>query len=120
MRDARPPLDPSERYRMRRLTDDEMARLVALARDGRKGPGRAIDALWELILHEAEGVSVAEAAARPGGYRVQDYAMARDQADALLDAITKRRRLTPRTVGGFHQLWAMYSPCDYEPEEDDD
>lgn len=99
---------------MRRLTDDEMASLCKLARNGRRGPARALDALWDLILREAEGVGVAEAAARPGSYRVQDYAMPADQYRQLLACVTGRRKLPPRVVAGFHQLWAMHSPCDYD------
>ena len=58
-----PSRKPEERYRMRRLSDAEMAELIALARQGRKGPAAALDALWELILHEAEGLSLAEGTA---------------------------------------------------------
>lgn len=114
MTDPRPPLDPADRYRMRRLTDNEMHQLCRLARDGRRGPAKALDALWDLILRDAEGISVAEAAARPGSYRVQDYAMAADQYEQLLACVTQRRRLPPKVVAGFHQLWAMHSPCDYD------
>lgn len=99
---------------MRRLTDEEMASLRNLARNGRKGPAKALDALWELILFEAEGISLAEADARPGSFHVQDYAIARDQADELLAAMTERRRLPDRTVAGFHQMWAFYSPADHD------
>ena len=55
---------------MRRLADDEMASLVRLCRDGRKGPGRALEALWELIVRDADQVGVAEAAARTPTFRV--------------------------------------------------
>lgn len=99
---------------MRRLSDDEMAQLRRFARQGRTGPARALDALWELILREAEGVGLDEAASRPGSFRVQDYAIAADQAEALLDAMTHNRRLPSRVVAGFHVLWASYSPADYE------
>ena len=119
MTDSRPKLAPDERYRMRRLTDDEMARLVALARDGRKGPGRAIEALWELILRDAEGVSVAEAAASEPKFRFQDYAIAADQSQQLYDAMTKGRRLSKGQINGIGMLWLDQSPCDYDPEETD-
>ena len=98
---------------MRRLTDDEMAALCRLARSGRRGPAKALDALWDLILREAEGVSVAEAASRPGSYRVQDYAMPAEQYRQLLACVTERRRLPARVVAGFHAMWAFHSPCDY-------
>lgn len=108
------PGPPEERYRMRRLTDEEMADLSRLARNGRAGPGRAIDALWELIVQDAHGVSLEEAAER--GFHVQDYAMARDQAEQLKDAMVTRRRLPRKVVAGFWMTWAMYSPADYEPD----
>lgn len=69
-----------------------------------------------LILTEAEGAGVTEAKARPGAYRVQDYAMAADQAEALKVAMVTGRRLPRRIVGGFWLLWAAQSPCDYEDE----
>ena len=119
MSDPRPRLDPADRYRMRRLTDEEMAALTKLARQGRKGPGLALEALWELILRDAEGVGVAEAAARVPKFRVQDYAMAADQAQQLYDAMTKGRRLPRSTINGIGMLWLDQSPCDYEPEDAD-
>lgn len=100
---------------MRRLAEPEMARLRRLARAGRKGPERALDALWDLILQEAEGVGVAEASQRPGSFRVQDYAMPRDQADALLAAMIEGRRLPQWVVSRFHLMWVNWSPADYEP-----
>lgn len=111
----RPVPGPAEdRYRMRRLTDTEMAELTRLARDGRTGPGQAIDALWELILQDAHGISLVEAAEH--GFHVQDYAMAADQAEQLKVAMVERRRLPRKIVASFWQTWAMYSPADYEPE----
>lgn len=107
-----------DRYRMRRLTGDEMTELIRLARDGRTGPGRAIDALWELIVRDAHGISLAEAAER--GFHVQDYAMAADQAEALKTAMVERRRLPRKIVDGLWLTWAMYSPADYDPEAPDD
>jgi hypothetical protein len=103
-----------DRYRMRRLTDDEMAELTRLARDGRTGPARAIDALWELVIRDAHGISLAEADAL--GFHVQDYAMPADQAEALKTAMVERRRLPRKVVDGFWLTWAMYSPADYEPD----
>jgi hypothetical protein len=119
VRDHRPPLDPADRYRMRRLTDDEMARLRALARNGATGPGKMLDALWDLILLDAEGVTVADAAARPGGYRVMDYSMAPDQAAELRDAAVENRKLPARTVRNIAAAWANWSPCDWVPEPTD-
>jgi hypothetical protein len=98
---------------MRRLTDEEMASLVRLSRDGRKGPAKALDALWDLILREAEGVGVEEAAERDPQFRVQDYAIPADQAELLLEAMVSRRRLPARVVAGFHALWAFQSPAEY-------
>lgn len=102
---------------MRRLTDAEMTELTRLARDGRTGPSRAIDALWELIVLDAHGVSLAEAAKR--GFNVQDYAITADQAEALKNAMVKHRRLPRKIVEGFWVEWAMYSPADYEPVGDE-
>lgn len=96
---------------MRRLTDDEMG--TRMARQGRRGPGWAIDALWELILQDAHGMSIAEAAGRPGSFRVQDYAITADQGGTLLAAMTKGRRLQQRVVASFHLEWATWSPADY-------
>lgn len=67
---------------MRRLTDSEMTQLRQLGRDGRKGPGRALNALWDLILQEAEGAGVADASQRDGSFYVQDYAMPRSDRRA--------------------------------------
>lgn len=108
------PGPPEDRYRVRRLTAPEMAALIRLARNGRTGPGRAIDALWELIMKDAHGITLAEAAQR--GFHVADYAIAQEQAEQLRDAMVLRRRLPPKVVAGFWQTWAMYSPADYEPE----
>lgn len=96
---------------MRRLSDAEMAELIALARQGRKGPAAALDALWELILHEAEGLSLAEAAER--GFYVSDYAIPADQAVMIRDAMVQRRRLPPRVVAGFWAMWGNLGPADY-------
>lgn len=101
---------------MRRLTQQEMDALRHLARRGAKGPALALDALWDIILREAEGIGVAEAASRPGRFRVQDYAMAADQAAELRAEMTERRRLPPRVVAGIHLLWASQSPCDYDAD----
>ena len=111
-RPDRPPLLPEERYRMRRLTEEELARLCQLARQGRKGPEQALDALWDLIMSEA----TSDGSARPERFWVQDYAIARDQADALLAAMTQQRRLPQRVVSGFHLMWVSYSPADYDPD----
>lgn len=100
---------------MRRLSESEMMRLRRLARDGRKGPKRALDALWDLILREAEGVGLAEASQRDGSFRVQDFAIPRDQAEALLAAMIENRRLPRWEVSRFHLMWVNYSPADYEP-----
>lgn len=105
----------ASRYRMRRFTDDEMTTLTTLARRGRRGPGSAIDALWELIMPDAEGTSLAEAAAH--GFHVQDYAIAADQAAQLRDAMVQRRRLPPKVIAGFWLLWASYSPADYDDSD---
>lgn len=86
-----------DRYRMRRLTDDEMTELTRLARDGRTGPGRAIDALWELIVQDAHGITLVEAAER--GFHVQDYAG--PHAEGLVGS--HRATLRPRaTVSHRH------------------
>lgn len=107
-------LRPEERYRMRRLTPSEMSGLVGLARRGRKGPGVALEALWDLILRDAEGVGVAEAAARIPQFRVQDYAIAADQAQALHDAFLVRRRLSGGILNGIGMLWLDQSPAEYD------
>jgi hypothetical protein len=101
---------------MRRLTDDEMAALIAQARKGRLGPVRALDILWDLILREAEGISLAEAAERPRRFSVQDYAIAADQAEVLHAAMTKGRRLNRRDLNGVRMLWLDQSPAEYDPE----
>lgn len=98
---------------MRRLTDAEMGHLQDLARRGRTGPARALEALWDLVLREADGVGVAEAAARPARFHVQDYAIAADQAESLLEAMTRRRRLPRSVLAGVWMLWADQSPAEY-------
>lgn len=98
---------------MRRLTGTEMELLVALARRGRRGPAQALESLWDVILREAEGIGVVEAASRPGGFGVQDYAIDAAQAQTLLAAMTQRRRLPERVVAGFWLLWANQSPAEY-------
>jgi hypothetical protein len=111
---------PEDRYRMRRLTDDEMTMLVRLARDGRTGPGRAMVALWDLILRDAEGISYEDAAATGCVFAVQNYAIAADQSAALHDAVMKRRRLNRRELTGFGMLWLNLSPAEYDAEEPGD
>lgn len=103
---------------MPRLTETEMAHLRQLAHEGRRGPERALDALWDLILREAEGVGLAEASQRDGSFWVQDYAMPRDQAEALLAAMIEGRRLPQWEVSRFHLMWVNWSPADYEPHDD--
>lgn len=107
---------PEYRYRMRRLTDDEMNMLVRLARDGRKGPGRAMEALWDLILREAEGISYAEAKDTGLVFAVQNCAIPSDQSQALYAAFVKGRRLARREVAGIGMLWLNLSPADYDAE----
>jgi hypothetical protein len=75
----------AEPKRMRRLTDDEMTELIGLARRGRTGPGRALDALWDLILQHAEGMSLAEAMAAGRVWLVQNYAIAGGTAAGSVD-----------------------------------
>lgn len=103
---------------MRRLTDSEMATLVQMCRDGRKGPARAMEALWDLILFDAEGTSAAEAAARTPPYRVQDYSIAADQAETLYAAITLGRRLPDRVIAGLAKSWAFYAPAEHGQRSD--
>lgn len=98
---------------MRRLTDDELTHIIRLARDGRRGPSRAIDALWELTMQEIHGIGLAEAAER--GFHVQDYSLDRDQNEAIRDAMVERRRLPRKVIAGFWVLWASYSPADHDP-----
>jgi hypothetical protein len=109
-----------DRYRMRRLTDDEMTMLIRLARDGRTGPGRAMVALWDLILRDAEGINYEDAAATDRLFAVQNYAIASDQARALHDAMMKGRRLPRREVTGFGWLWLNLSPAEYDVDEPGD
>ena len=99
---------------MRRLTDGEMAELRRLARDGQTGPERALDALWALIRDEVARSEDAERIGDPVDGWVQDYSIARDQADELLAAMTHNRRLHPKVVGNFRRLWAQYSPADHD------
>jgi hypothetical protein len=101
---------------MRRLTDDEMTALIAQARKGRLGPDKALDLLWDLILREAEGISLAEAAEQPGRFSVQDYAIPADQAQVLHAAVSKGRRLNRRDLIGVRMLWLAQSPAEYDPE----
>jgi len=73
-----------------------------------------MDAMWELILQDAEGVGVVEAAARTPQFRVQDYAISADQAQQLHDATVLRRRLPDRVARGFAMMWFAQSPADYD------
>lgn len=102
---------------VRRLTDEEMEQLISLARAGRKGPAKAMDALWDLILREVEGMSLAEATERNLRWHVQSYAIADDQSRALFDAFMLRRRLPPKVVAGFGLLWLQWTPRSYMPDE---
>lgn len=101
---------------MRRLTDDEMATLCRLARNGREGPSRAIEELWNLILREAHGLSREERPAFGEPFWTMDYSIQRDQSAELLAAMVRNRRLPPRVVRRFHLTWTVYAPSEYEPE----
>lgn len=116
-RPTRPPLPPEARYRMRRLSVAEMAHLRRLARNGRRGPAKALDALWELIIDEAHGHD--RDMRRTLGERewVQDYSIQRDQSEALLSAMIHNRRLPPQVVSGFHLMWTFHAPSEYDPED---
>lgn len=103
-------------YRMRRLTDTEMAELTALARQGTDGPPSALRALWDLILRDVEGLSLAEAAAAgtPGRWSVADYQIAADQAQALRHAMVAGRRRS--TVYAIRMMWLNESPGEYDDD----
>ena len=101
-------------HRRRRLTDGEMAELVKLARSGVKGPGRAMDALWDLILHDIEGLSLAEATASGRAWLVQNYAIADDQSRVLYDAMMLRRRLPAGALRRIGMQWFMWAPATYD------
>jgi hypothetical protein len=109
---------------MRRFTDDEMAALIRLARDGRTGPSRALDALWDLILTEVDGVTMADITAAGKVWQVEGYAIADDQHRQLADAIGLRRRLSPRAALHVAVEWLTWAPAAYgddptEPAEAD-
>jgi hypothetical protein len=99
---------------MRRLTDEEMDELRRVARQGQRGPSRALSALWVLIDDEIARSDESGRVGSPRGGWAQDYSIARDQADELLAAMTNNRRLPAKVVGLFHRLWAQYSPSDYD------
>lgn len=97
---------------MRRLTDKEMDELVKLAGKGPRGPSVAMDRLWDLILQEIEGVTVAEAAAGDHRWLVQNYAIADDQSRILFEAFVLRRKGAAARGSGLH--WLMWSPATYD------
>ena len=111
----RPPRLPIP-HRMRRLTDAEMAELVKSARSGPKGPSRAMQALWDLILQEVEGMSVAEGTASGRAWLVQNYAIADDQSQVLYHAFMSRRKAAASRRYGL--LWLMWAPATYDDTED--
>lgn len=98
---------------MRRLTDEEMARICYTAASEARGAAKALEMLWDLILRDAEGVSVVQAAARPGSYPVQDYAIAADQAIVIFDAMTNRPDLPRKIVAGIALMLLDQSPAEY-------
>ena len=102
---------------MRRFTDVELGRLTTLARRGRTGPLLALDELWDLILRDAEGMTLSEAAETPGQFSVSDYAIAADQALILHQAMTRGRRLTRREIIGIRMTWLNQSPAVYDDPE---
>jgi hypothetical protein len=99
-------------HRMRRLTDTEMDELENLAAEGRNGPVVAMDRLWDLILQEIEGVTVAEATAQDRRWLVQNYAIPDDQSKVLFEAFVLRRKGAAARGSGLH--WLMWSPATFD------
>ena len=89
-----------------------MVALTAMARMGGTGPQRAIDALWDLILREVEGISLANATKLGRRWLVQNYAIADDQSRELYDAFTSNREGTSRRQAGL--LWFNWAPATYD------
>lgn len=110
------PIERLHPYRMRRLTDDEMLELTTIARHGADGPPSALRTLWDLILRDAEGVSLAEASSAgvQGRWSVADYQIAADQAQALRHAMVAGRQR--RTVYAIRMMWLNESPGEYEAD----
>ncbi|QGG94947.1 hypothetical protein [Actinomarinicola tropica] len=101
---------------MRRLTEEELAQLCQLARKGREGPRKAVQALWDLILLEAHGPAAVDDPSTIEPFWVQDYSIPAGQAETLGNAMVQKRRLPERDVSGIAMMWWNYCPSEYDDE----
>jgi hypothetical protein len=98
----------------RPLTDDELGRIEQALRTGGggpHGPAAALVALWDVILQDAEGCTYAQANAEDRGFRPNDYAIPKAQADALL-ALMKGTR-SKRVRNSVSMTWHNRGPASY-------
>lgn len=102
----------------RPLTDDELAKVEHALRTGgpgQHGPAKAMVALWDIILGEAEGCTYAVATATDRGYHPNDYAIPRRQANELVKLMQGTRRAQVRH--GVTLAWRNTGPASYDEDE---
>lgn len=103
----------------RPLTDAELAKIEQALRTGgpgQHGPAKAMVALWDIILGEAEDTTYSIAMTTQRGYRPNDYAIPRRQATELIKLMQGTRRAQVRH--GVTLAWHNTGPASYDEEEE--
>ena len=106
---------PSPRaYRFqRRLTDAELATVLAASRQG--GVNAGMPALWDVILGEAEGVTWNEAIEQGQQFEPGHYAIPVHQADTVRQALEHSGAGLLKVSDTIALAWLDLGPATYYP-----
>ena len=118
-----PPSGPSSHrgvgFRFRRpLTDVELDAII----DAAKRPGKdggldgAFRATWDILLTEAEGVTMAEATEQGLKFLPAEYAIPESQREVLLGIWLRHRGPRYRKQSAVGMLWMNMGPGSYPDE----
>jgi hypothetical protein len=97
----------------RPLTDTELARVLAIILA--EGASAGFTTLWDIVLLEAHGLTMEQAATAGLDYRVRDYAITDEQARTIFDAMAGTaggRRLMLQAIGS---MWLDKGPASFDP-----
>lgn len=117
-RDSSSPRGVGFRFR-RPLTDAELDAITAAAK--RRGKDGGLDgafrATWDILLGEAEGVTMDEASARGLKFHPAEYAIPQSQSEILLRLWRRHRGPRYRKESSVGMLWLNMGPGSY-PDDD--
>ena len=101
-------------FRFRRsLTDEELERIRSAAkRPGRNGGlDAAFRATWDILLGEAEGMTMAQAVDRGLKFHPLEYALPEHQAQQVLSIWVRHRGPRYRIASAASLLWMSMGPA---------